>query len=132
MKNIYVLIFIILLSLYSLAHSSHEFYCLSDGKKSILLVPIYYLQVKKIKYFPYMKDINLSDPYEIEEVDMGDNAQPEIYRSMNEIIDGKITGKYRFMSQGYLLYEVAYTNKNTRKVTNFENKKVKLKGIECF
>lgn len=40
MKNIYVLIFIILLSSYSLAHSSHEFYCLSDGKKSILLVPI--------------------------------------------------------------------------------------------
>ncbi len=45
MKNIYVLIFIILLSLYSLAHSSHEFYFFSGGKKSILLVPIYYLQV---------------------------------------------------------------------------------------
>lgn len=132
MKNIYVLIFIILLSSYSLAHSSHEFYCLSDGKKSILLVPIYYLQVKKIKYFPYMRDINLSDPYEIEEVDMGDNAQPEIYRSMNEIIDGKITGKYRFMSQGYLLYDVAYTNRKTGKVTYFEKKKLKLKGIECL
>lgn len=132
MKNIYLLVFIIFLSSCSLVHSSNEFYCFSGGKKSLLLVPISYPQVKRIKYFPYMEDINLSEPYEIEEVDMGDNAKPEIYRSMNEIIDGKITGKYRFMSQGYLLYDVAYTNRKTGKVTYFEKKKLKLKGIECL
>lgn len=42
---------------------------------------------------------------------MGDNTKSEVYRTMNEIIDDKVIGKYVFMSQGYLLYDITYVNK---------------------
>lgn len=63
---------------------------------------------------------------------MGDNAKPEIYRTMNEMINGKITGKYTFMSQGYLLYNVEYFNLKTKKKTFFEKNDLRIKGINCI
>ena len=113
-------------------NASDVFYCFSNGKKSILLVSIDYPKIKNIKYYPYMKNISLSEPFGIEEVDMGDNAKPEIYRSMHEILNGKITGKYSFMSQGYLLYDVTYTNKKTGEITYFEKQDMTLKDITCI
>jgi len=63
---------------------------------------------------------------------MGDNAKPEIYRTMNEMINGKITGKYTFMSQGYLLYNVEYSSLKTKKKTFFEKNDLRIKGINCI
>lgn len=60
------------------------------------------------------------------------NAKPEVYRTMNEIFGGKITGKYLLISQGYLLYSVIYINKKTKEVTNYEIKNIKLNNINCL
>ena len=55
---------------------------------------------------------------------MGDNAKPEVYRVKQEIIDNKVNGQYRFMSQGYILYEAEYLNLKTSKLKlNKINKK---------
>lgn len=113
-------------------YSSNNYYCFTDGKKSILLVSSKYPDIKSVKYFPYLIDIRISNPLEVKEVDMGDNAKPEVYRTMNEIIDRKITGQYRFMSQGYLLYDVTYLNKRTGKETSFNKENLILKGINCL
>lgn len=61
-----------------------------------------------------------------------DDIKPEIHKTMNEIINGKITGNYTFMSQGYLLYDVIYFNIKSRKRTQFIKVSHSLKGIYCL
>ena len=126
-----IFIFFALLSC-TTVQSNDKYYCLVSDNKSILLVPGYYPDVDYIKYYPYLKSIKISKPIKEENIDMGDNAKPEIYRTMNEIINGKITGKYTFMSQGYLLYNVEYVNLKTKKKTFFDKSDLKLKNINCI
>ncbi|OEY92026.1 hypothetical protein BJD20_08905 [Acinetobacter proteolyticus] len=114
------------------AYASNEYYCFADGKKSILLVSPEYQKIQSIKYYPYLKNIKLSAPVHIEEVEMGEFAQPEVYRTMNELIDGKVTGQYTFMTQGYILYGASYRNLKTKKQTHFEQVSLNLKGISCL
>ena len=114
------------------AYASNEYYCFADGEKSILLVSPEYLKTLSIKYYPYLKDIKLSEPVHIEEVEMGEVAQPEVYKTMNELIDGKVTGQYTFVSQGYILYDVSYRNQKTKKETHFEQVSLNLKGVRCL
>ena len=121
-----------LLSCSEVDASSNEFYCLSDGNKSILLVSSEYPNIKFVKYYPYLTNIKISKPIKTEEVSMGDNAKPEIYRTMSEIIDGKVTGEYTFMSQGYLLYDVTYINKKNKKEISFSKETLNLKGVYCL
>ncbi|ENX55508.1 MULTISPECIES: hypothetical protein [Acinetobacter] len=114
------------------AYASNEYYCFANGKKSILLVSPQYQKTQTIKYYPYLKDIKLSEPVYIEEVEMGEVAQPEVYKTMNELIDGKVTGQYTFVSQGYILYGVSYRNLKTKKETHFEQVSLNLTGISCL
>ena len=83
-------------------------------------------------YYPFMKKIELSTTLRIEEVDMRDNAKPEVYRVKQEIIDNKVNGQYRFMSQGYILYEAEYLNLKTKKTTVFNKINLDAKGINCI
>ena len=105
---------------------------MASDNKSILLVSSRYPEIDSIKYYPYLKNIKISKPIKEKSIDMGDNAKPEIYRTMNEIINGKITGKYTFMSQGYLLYNVEYFSLKTKKKTFFEKNDLRIKGINCI
>lgn len=79
-----------------------------------------------------MKNIKISRPIKEKNVDMGDNAKPEVYRTMNEIINGEITGYYTFMSQGYLLYDVEYKNLRTKKTTIFNKSNIHIDNISCL
>lgn len=64
---------------------------------------------------------------------MGEDAKPEVYRAMNEVLGNKITGKYTFMSQGYLIYKATYVNKRNNKKTNFvSERELVLKGVNCL
>ncbi len=63
---------------------------------------------------------------------MGENSKPEIYRTMNEMINGKVSGQYTFMSQGYLLYDVTYKNFKTKKITQFNKISLEIKDINCL
>ena len=63
---------------------------------------------------------------------MGDNAKPEIYRTIQEIVDNKVNGQYRFMSQGYILYEAEYLNLKTRQTTVFTKTNLDIKDINCL
>ncbi|WP_432211231.1 hypothetical protein [Acinetobacter variabilis] len=112
--------------------SNEKYYCLASDNKSILLVSSRYPEIDSIKYYPYLKNIKISKPIKEKSIDMGDNAKPEIYRTMNEMINEKITGKYTFMSQGYLLYNVEYFSLKTKKKTFFEKNDLKIKGINCI
>lgn len=112
--------------------SDQHYYCFSSGSKSVLLVPSEYPNINSIMYYPFMKKIELSTTLRIEEVDMGDNAKPEIYRTVQEIIDNKVNGQYRFMSQGYILYEAEYLNLKTKKTTVFNKINLDAKGINCI
>ncbi|MCG2608738.1 hypothetical protein LZZ98_09385 [Acinetobacter sp. SM34] len=131
MKFYHIFILIILCSIQ--AHATTDYFCLTDGNKSILLVPKNYPDFSTVKYYPYLKDIKVSKTIQIYKVDMGENAHPEIYRTMNEIINNKITGKYTFMSQGYLIYYATYYNLKTKKKTEFSREyELKLKGVNCL
>ena len=117
------------------AHSDfldQHYYCFSSDSKHVLLVPIEYPNINSIMYYPFMKKIELSTTLNIEEVDMGDNAKPEIYRTIQEIVDNKVNGQYRFMSQGYILYEAEYLNLKTRQTTVFTKTNLDAKGINCI
>ena len=109
-----------------------HYYCFSSDSKHVLLVPIEYPNINSIMYYPFMKKIELSTTLNIEEVDMGYNAKPEIYRTIQEIIDNKVNGQYRFMSQGYILYEAEYLNLKTKKTTVFNKINLDAKGINCI
>ncbi|MFV5409625.1 hypothetical protein, partial [Acinetobacter towneri] len=104
----------------------------SSDSKHVLLVPSEYPNINSIMYYPFMKKIELSTTLRIEEVDMGDNAKPEVYRVKQEIIDNKVNGQYRFMSQGYILYEAEYLNLKTKKTTVFNKINLDAKGINCI
>lgn len=110
-------------------YASNEYYCFIGAKKSILLVSPQYQKTLSVKYYPYLKDIKLSELVHIEEVEVEKFAQPEVYKTMNELIDGKVTGQYTFVSQGYILYDVSYRNLKTKKETHFEQVSLNLKGI---
>ena len=130
MKKI-ILIFFALVVCTS-AQSNDEYYCLISEKKSILLVSSKYPDINFVKYYPYLKNIKISRPIKEKNVDMGDNAKPEVYRTMNEIINGEITGYYTFMSQGYLLYDVEYKNLRTKKTTIFNKSNIHIDNINCL
>ena len=132
--KLYSLIFLslLLLSYSEVDASSNDFYCLSDRNKSILLVSSEYPNVKFVKYYPYLTNIKISNQIKTEEVSMGVNAKPEIYRTMSEIIDGKVTGEYIFKSQGYLLYDVVYINKKSKKEKRFSKESLDLIGVKCL
>lgn len=63
---------------------------------------------------------------------MGENSKPEIYRTMNEIVNGKVSGQYTFMSQGYLLYDVTYKSLKSKKITQFNKTTLENKDINCL
>ena len=78
-----------------------------------------------------MKSIKIS---KIIKKKYGDDAgeKPEVYYTMNELINGKNTGKYVFMSRGYVLYSVDYLNFKSKKITEFSriyNYEINLKNI---
>lgn len=115
------------------ADFSDQHYCFfSSDSKHVLLVPSEYPNINSIMYYPFMKKIELSTTLRIEEVDMGDNDKPEVYRVKQEIIDNKVNGQYRFMSQGYILYEAEYLNLKTKKTTVFNKINLDAKGINCI
>ena len=131
MRIFFILLFI-LVSCTQVYSSEKDYYCFSSGIKSVLLVPSEYPNINSIMYYPFMKKIELSTTLRIEEVDMGDNAKPEVYRVKQEIIDNKVNGQYRFMSQGYILYEAEYLNLKTKKTTVFNKINLDAKGINCI
>lgn len=78
-----------------------------------------------------MKSIKIS---EIIKKEYGDDTgeKPEVYYTMNELINGKNTGKYVFMPQGCVLYSVDYLNFKSKKITEFSriyNYEINLKNI---
>ncbi|TQR61923.1 hypothetical protein E2K52_10600 [Acinetobacter sp. RF14B] len=129
MKIIFIFFSLVLCSN---AQSKEKYYCLKSKNDVILLVSSQYPDVNHIKYYPYFKNIKISKPVKEESIDMGDDAKPEVYRKMNEIINGKITGYYTFMSQGYLLYNVEYVNIKNKKKTIFEKNDLQVKGSNCI
>ena len=130
-RNFLLLTFGIVTSAHSDFLDQH-YYCFSSDSKHVLLVPSEYPNINSIMYYPFMKKIELSTTLRIEEVDMGDNAKPEVYRVKQEIIDNKVNGQYRFMSQGYILYEAEYLNLKTKKTTVFNKINLDAKGINCI
>src|SRR5690606_33539304 len=127
MKKI-ILIFFALVVCTS-AQSNDEYYCLISEKKSILLVSSKYPDINFVKYHPYLKNIKISRPIKERNVDMCDNAKSEVYRTMNEINNGKITVYYTFMSQSYLLYDVEYKNLKTKKTNIFNKSNIHIDNI---
>lgn len=115
-------------------YANNDFFCLvNSSQKIVLLVPANYPNIAKVQYYPYLKDIKLSKPIKTYNVDMGEDAKPEVYRDMNEVLGNKITGKYTFMSQGYLIYKATYVNKRNNKKTNFvRERELVLKGVNCL
>lgn len=130
-RNFLLLTFGIVTSAHSDFLDQH-YYCFSSDSKHVLLVPIEYPNINSIMYYPFMKKIELSTTLNVEEVDMGDNAKPEIYRTIQEIVDNKVNGQYRFMSQGYILYEAEYLNLKTRQTTVFTKTNLDIKDINCL
>lgn len=114
------------------AKDNKTYFCYSNAKSSILLVSDTYPDITNVKYYPYFKDINISKPIKVEEIDMGENAKSEVYRTANEIIDNEITGQYTFISQGYLLYGVSYLSFKTNKLTTFDTRISRLENINCL
>lgn len=110
---------------------NNDYYCFSN-KNTVLLISSDYPNIQYVKYYPYLKNIKISKPIKVLEEDMGDNAKPEVYRTMNEVVDSKVTGQYTFMSQGYLLYDVTYTNLKSKKITKFTKTDLKNKKINCL
>lgn len=120
------------ISSYALADDSY--FCLSDGQKSILLVPKDYPNTSEVKYYPYLKPIKISKVVRTEYGDQS-GVKPEIFYTMNEIINRKITGQYTFNVQGYLVNYVDYLNLKTKKRTTFFVKygdDLNLKGVNCL
>lgn len=129
MKFKYLFLLAFLLSFNT--NSKDNYFCLSNGKNSILLVSKNYPNISEVKYYPYLKSIKIS---EIIKKEYGDDAgeKPEVYYTMNELINGKNTGKYVFMPQGYVLYSVDYLNFKSKKITEFSriyNYEINLKNI---
>lgn len=113
-------------------YANNNFFCLSNGGKTILLVPSTYPNIDEIKYYPYLKPIKISNVIKTEHGDDG-GINSEIYYTMNEIVKGKITGNYTFMSQGYQVYSATYTNLKNKRKTNFEREyNLQLKGVNCL
>ena len=52
--------------------------------------------------------------------------------TVNEIVNGEISGQYTFMSQGYLLYEVTYKSLKSKKITQFNKTTLENKDINCL
>ncbi|WP_343682891.1 hypothetical protein [Acinetobacter baylyi] len=73
------------------ANSKDNYFCLLNGKNSILLVSNNYPNIGEVKYYLYLKSIKIS---KIIKKKYGDDAgeKPEIYYTMNELINGKNTG----------------------------------------
>lgn len=116
------------------ANSKDNYFCLSNGKNSILLVSKNYPNISEVKYYPYLKSIKIS---EIIKKEYSDDAgeKPEVYYNMNELINEKNTGKYVFMSRGYVLYSVDYLNFKSKKIAEFSriyNYEINLKNINCL
>lgn len=130
MKKI-LFIYFILVSCTQSYSKSNDYYCFSN-KNTVLLIPSDYPNLQYVKYYPYLKNIKISKPVKTVEEDMGENSKPEIYRTMNEIINGKVSGQYTFMSQGYLLYDVTYKNFKTKKITQFNKISLEIKDINCL
>lgn len=131
--SIRLLILLHLIILSSNVFANNDYFCLVDNKKEVvLLVSTNYPSISSVTYYPYLKNIKISKPIHEEQIDMGDNEKPEVYRTMNEIYQGKITGKYIFMSQGYLLYEVTYLNFKTKKKTVFSRESSNLESVNCL
>ena len=63
---------------------------------------------------------------------MSEHAKPEVYRTVNEVIDDEVMGQYTFMSQGYLLYGVSYLNFKTKKLMTFDKRILNLENINCL
>lgn len=115
-------------------YAEDSYSCLSDGGKIFLLVPLSYPNINYIKYYPYLKPIKISKIIKTEYGDQG-GFKPEIYYTMNEIINGKITGRYTFMSQGYIIYNATYLNLKTKKKTEFGRvygHDIQLKDVDCI
>lgn len=72
MKNLKWSFLIPFLASCSRVHSGNDYYCFTAGKSSVLLVSTQYSKINNIKYFPYMKNILLSRPFDIEEIHMGE------------------------------------------------------------
>ena len=131
MKN-FLLMCVVSTSCTQIYSQNNDYYCFSSGKNNILLISSEYPNIQSIKYFPYLKNIKISKPIKVVKEDMGDNAKPEIYRTMNEIVNGKVTGQYKFMSQGYLLYDVSYMNLKSKKTITFTKSNLNIKNINCL
>ncbi|RKG32957.1 hypothetical protein D7V21_10815 [Acinetobacter guerrae] len=132
MKYKCLFIFVILGSVN--VYAEEDFFCFYNGKKAILLIPKNYPDISEVKYYPYLKSINLSKVIKTEYGDDG-GENPEIYYTMNEIVNKKNTGSYTFMSQGYVVYNVTYLNFRTKKQTAFlrlYDYEIKLKNINCL
>lgn len=126
--------FFLLMALSFNAYADDDYFCFSNGGKNILLVPKSYPNFNEIKYYPYLKTIQISDVIKTRYGDQGGD-KPEVYYTMNEIINKKTTGSYTFMSQGYVVYNVTYLNFRTKKETDFSrlyNYEIKLKNINCL
>ncbi|WP_419225009.1 hypothetical protein [Acinetobacter sp. A2] len=114
------------------SYANNSFFCLSNGGKNTLLVPSTYPDIKVVQYYPYLKDIKISKPIKVKEIDMGDEFKPEIHKTVNEIINNKVTGQYTFISQGYILYGVEYLNFRNKKKTFLTYQNLSLNNIVCL
>ena len=127
-----LLVIISFLSSHALADDSY--FCLSDGGKSVLLVPKNYSNINTVLYYPYLKPIKISKVTKTRYGDTG-GEKPEVFNTMNEIINGKVTGKYVFNIQGYIINYVDYINLKTKKKTTFllkNGEDFRLKDIDCL
>lgn len=131
--NLSIYFYLLFLLIFN-ANSKDNYFCLSNGKNSILLVSKNYPNISEVKYYPYLKSIKIS---EIIKKEYSDDAgeKPEVYYNMNELINEKNTGKYVFMSRGYVLYSVDYLNFKSKKIAEFSriyNYEINLKNINCL
>ena len=113
---------------------------LSTDPNFLLISEEEFPKVKTVQYYPYMKKISLKFTH-YDAVDTAQGRPSEFHDFYKEIINQKETGTYEIVYQGAVLYNVNYTSKKTKKMTQFDRlypddgqifQKLKQNGVKCF
>lgn len=124
------------------AKQTTQYFCFKESQNNNLLLisEEEFPKVKTVQYYPYMKKISLKFTH-YDAVDTAQGRPSEFHDFYKEIINQKETGIYEIVYQGAVLYNVNYTSKKTKKMTQFDRlypddgqifQKLKQNGVECF
>ncbi|MBK5647046.1 MAG: hypothetical protein I4N51_08010 [Acinetobacter sp.] len=124
------------------AKQTTPYFCFKESQNNNLLLisEEEFPKVKTVQYYPYMKKISLKFT-QYDAVDTAQGRPSEFHDFYKEIINQKETGTYEIVYQGAVLYNVNYTSKKTKKMTQFDRlypddgqifQKLKQNGVKCF